>query len=262
MDTNNNFPPGFTLGKFSIYKMQGVDRWIYRAKTGPSKNTIKLGPQYVFLRQNMSEFGGAAKAASRVISCCYGIKHLADSNFSGPLSRLCKIILKQDSGLSGQRAVKFSMYGKLIEGFNFNKNAPFESVLKQLPSVQFSPAEARVSVSFPDIYPLVTLANPWKLAYYRFRISFGWAPDLEFTERGYAPSNPLLTPGPQQATTDWISFPDQIKGFTMDLGLAKDPPVNSGARMLAVGIEFGKAISDSRIQAVKYCGSAKILAVG
>ena len=54
-----NFPFGRNPGSYSVYKMRGVERLIIRAKAGPSKKQIATAPQFAFMRQNMSEFGGA-----------------------------------------------------------------------------------------------------------------------------------------------------------------------------------------------------------
>lgn len=258
-----NFPISSNLGTFSVYKMKGVDKLIFRSKGGPSKKQVSTGSQYLFYRQNMSEFGGAAKAASHIYNCGYGIKHLADPQSFGALTKLCKIIQKKDGEVSGKRGISFSRYGNLFTGFSFNHENSFDTIVRQSPTVTFSRGELKAAVKFSDLLPGINLVSSWQLPHYRFILSFGIAPDMVFTTRGYMPVNPKMRFNPNQLKTEWLSISNEMPAITHEISLP-EPTVldDSGVLVVSVGIEFGRMASDNVIEPVRFCGSAKILGVG
>src|SRR5450755_1205324 len=94
---SNTLPFSNSLGDFSAYKMQGVDKLVIRAKHGPTKEQIETSPQYAKLRLYQSEFKGAGKASAIIYQATFGIKHLADHSYGGTLTKICKIIQTQDT---------------------------------------------------------------------------------------------------------------------------------------------------------------------
>ena len=84
------------LGDYSAYKMKGVHHLVVRSKGGPSENQMKNAPEFIRVRENMSEFAGMGRAAGRILNACYGVNHLSDYSFTGDLSKICKIIQKRD----------------------------------------------------------------------------------------------------------------------------------------------------------------------
>ena len=258
-----NFPISSKLGNYSVYTMKGVDKVILRSKGGPSSEQIKSAPSFAFMRQNMSEFGGCGKASARIMDVCYGIKHLADYNFSGTITKVCKIIMKNDSSITGKRSILFSKYGKLLEGFNLNKVNTFDSVIRQSPTVTFSRTDLKATLEFLDYYPDLNFITPWKFPIYRFIIVFGIIPDMVFNGKGYAPANPLMTFNPMQQRTDWINTGVKNDKFDHEIRLEDGTLLDaSGSLVVSVGIEFGRVITNSIIEPVKYAGCGKILGVG
>ena len=258
-----NFPISSKLGNYSVYTMKGVDKVILRSKGGPSSEQIESDPAFAFMRQNMSEFGGCGKASARVMDVCYGIKHLADYNFSGTITKVCKIIMKTDSGITGTRAILFSKYGGLLEGFNLNKVNTFDAVVRQSPTVIFSRTDLKATLEFPDYYPDVNFITPWKFPIYRFIIVFGIIPDMIFNGKGYAPANSQMTFNPMQYRTDWINTSVQNLKFSHEIRLEDGTILDdTGTLAVSVGIEFGRVITNSIIEPVKYAGCGKILGVG
>ena len=113
---NINIPINGKLGDYSAYKMKGVDHLVVRSKGGPSEHQMKNAPEFVRVRENMSEFAGMGRAAGRILNACYGVKHLSDYSFTGDISKICKIIQKRDVlHLRGKRSILVSEYGKIFE---------------------------------------------------------------------------------------------------------------------------------------------------
>ena len=258
-----NFPLGRNPGSYSVYKMRGVERLIIRAKAGPSKKQIATAPQFAFMRQNMSEFGGAGKISGLLLDACYGIKHLADANFTGNLSKACRLIMEKDSSVAGSHSILLSKYGNLLEGFSMNKENQFDSVVKQSPTVTFSRVSCKASLEFPVLYPGVNLFGHWQLPYYRFIIVMGLVPDMISTLKGYTAVNPLMTFNPVQVRTDWFSAAEEIGSVIREIELATGTLIDaSGSLVVSIGIEFGRNLSNRIIEAVRFAGCGKILAVG
>ena len=258
-----NFPISSALGNYSVYTMKGVDKVVLRSKGGPSSEQIKTAPEFAFMRRNMSEFGGCGKATRRVMDVCYGIKHLADHNFSGTITQVCRIIMKNDPGITGARSILFSKYGKLLEGFNLNKVHSFDSVVRQSPTVSFARSQSKATIQFPDYCPEVNLITPWKFPIYRFIIVLGIIPDMIHNGKCYAPANPNMTFHPIQERTDWMNTGEQNNRFSHEIMLEDGTLLDdSGGLVVSVGIEFGKVITNSILQPVKFAGCGKILGVG
>ena len=93
---NINIPINGKLGDYSAYKMKGVDHLVVRSKGGPSEHQMKNAPEFIRVRENMSEFAGLGKAAGKILNECYGVKQLSDYSLTGDIPKISKIIQKRD----------------------------------------------------------------------------------------------------------------------------------------------------------------------
>ena len=256
-------PMSNSLGDFSLYRLRGEEKLIMRAKGGASKAQIASSPAFARLRLRQSEFKGSGKGAGFIMRTFWSWKDLADYNIAGSLNKICNIIQTRDVvNPLGTRSVKFTEHGRLLEGFNLNRKHPFDSLITQSPTHSFIKSECKAILSYPELNPLVNLFNPWNIAYFRIVIGLGIIPDLVFKGKTYEPANPSQIFNPARVVTEWIASsattPPQTKEISLDPSLFVD---DTSSLLLSVGIEFGRPLSGSLIETVKYSGSAKILGV-
>ena len=260
--TRNTF---FTssLGDFSVYHMEGVEKLVIRAKGGPTKEQIKNDPQFDRTRKNSSEFSGAGIASGKIMHTSHLINKAADNSFSGRLSAVCHVLQTLDtSHVHGERSILFTKNGQLLEGMNFSKLRIIDSVLKNLPAFVISRDACSASVTFTDLFPGVNLFNPWNLPKYRLLITLGVLQDLVFTSSGYAAANPEIILYRTQVVTDWQSSNDVFKSAIFKLRLADNAILDSNSSLvLSIGVEFGNRVTNLITQPVKKACCGKIVGV-
>lgn len=252
-----------SLGDYSIYKMEGVEKFIIRAKGGPTKEQIANDPEFKPLRNSQAELSSGSKGAALIRYVTLALSPLADHAFSGKLTKVCRIIQAQDKiAERGKRAILFSKYGKMLEGMNFNDRKVMDNVLTQLPSFNIFREEHKATVSFPALLPKLNILNPWNHPEYRFIITFGVLQDMVYTENGYEITNPAVTLNRTRIITDWHSSNTPLAAKTFELTLEDNTILDaSSSLLLAVGIQFGKVITTSLIEPIKKAGCAKIIGV-
>ena len=259
-----NMPFTNTMGDFSVYQMEEVDKLIIRAKGGPSKTQIANDPQFERLRKCQSEFAGAAKAGGSIMHTTKAINHLADHFLIGKLTKICNLIQKMEVlAEKGKRPILFSKHGKLLEGMNFNDRKVMDAVLKQLPGFSISRAERKAMVNFTELFPGINLFNPWNYPLYRFIVTFGVLQDMELTPFGYAITNPAIILNRTQVISDWHSSNQPLAATTFELVLEANTILDAGSNLvLAVGVEFGQYISNLITEPVTKAGCGKIIGIG
>ncbi|MFI2743788.1 hypothetical protein ACG2LH_13685 [Zhouia sp. PK063] len=123
-----------SLGEVTFYKSQ--DGYYLKTKSGVSKNRIMNDPSFARTRENLEEFknvAGAGKILRRAITSL-----MTDAKDNRVTSRLTKVLSKVKNedltSARGQRTVAIGIAttaGKAwLRGFNFNKNALLDSILK------------------------------------------------------------------------------------------------------------------------------------
>ena len=259
-----NMPFTNSMGDFSIYKMEGVDKLIIRGKGGPTKEQIANDPQFERLRKCQSEFAGAAKAGGSIMNTTKAINHLADHSFIGKLTKVChQIQRKETMAEPGKRPILFSKHGKLLEGTNFCDRKVFDSVLKNLPGFSISREEHKAMVNFTELFPGINLFDPWNHPLYRFIVTLGVLQDMELTSSGYVSTNPAIILNRAQAVSEWHSSNQPLAAAIFELVLPANTILDAGSSLvLAVGVQFGRMISNSTTEPVAKAGCGKIIAVG
>ena len=259
-----NFPFNNNLGDMSIYKMRGIEKYILRMKGGATKKKIKLAPEFETLRLFNHEFGGCAKAGSKIFKILKPIKHLSDHHFFGGLQQICSLVQSLDVvNPIGQRSILFTQHADMLPGFNTNKSNIFDSILKHSPDCIFSRNDRSAMLYFPEMYPNINLKNPWNQQFFRIISVLGILPDMVYTIHGYMQANKAVQYNPVQEISPWMPVNEVFAATVVHLQLGAESFLDdSGKLIVTIGIEFGKAQSQGVIMPGKYLGSAKILAVG
>lgn len=257
--------PEFTgsIGNLSYYRMKGTDKIVVRKKGGASKEQIKTSPTFARTRENNAEFSGCANTVKSIRNALFPLNKLADYNFTPTLTTLAKNIQLLDNvNERGKRAVNFSQYRYLLEGFQLNREIIFDSVVKYPLKGIIERETGSATISIPHLHPQLNLEFPWKAPLYRFVIGFGVFTDSAYNGTNYK-DKIINLPRANTVYTDWhpVQQAFEAQAFTLQLNslLGID---DTKSMILSIGIQMGTPITNAFIQEVKYASCAKILTVG
>ena len=247
------------LGGLSAYKMEGVEKTILRRPAGPSSKDIKTKATYDITRRNNSEFGGCSTAGKYTRLCFHPLKPVSNFNATSSVVSLMQCIKPLDS-LSelGKRNVLISRAAYLLEGFNFNRRNPFETMVRNPLQATIERSTLTASVQFPALIPHVNFFPPGAHSYFRLVAVLAVLPDIFYKEQGYAPEGEF-TLYPERTESEWLIVQTGSEAKQLDLQLPAAPSFNSYSLVLSVGIEMGGAGKSGTIETIQRTGCGKIL---
>ena len=109
-----------TLGGLTYYEKDGQS--IVKVKSSLSKSRIEKDPNFKRTRENMKEFGGAARASKALRDALITVvRTMGDTYLSARLTGIMRKMLNTGSGLRGQRTINILANKDLLEGFELNK---------------------------------------------------------------------------------------------------------------------------------------------
>lgn len=251
-----------SLGALSAYKVRGSDKIIVRTKGGASKAQIRQSAVFARTRENNAEFTGCGYAVKCIRQALFPVKHLADYNFTSTLVKLAKSIqLLDTTGDRGQRIIQLSRHRYLLEGFQLNRKNTFDSVLRHPVQCTIERETGTAELLLPGLIPGLNLLLPWQYPFFRFIITFGIIPDIEFNGSSYKSVEKQSLP--VSVRTAWQLVKQSCEAQRIELSLPDLALLNDASTlMVGIGIEMGLPVSDQLIDRVRYVGCAKILATG
>lgn len=252
------------LGDLIAYRIKGSDKIIIRRKSVPPKHRLKTAAAYENTRRQNEEWKACVSACRLLNRHLFPLRHLADYNYTGTLTGLCKSIQKEDGIYPlGQRPVLFSQHYAKLEGFSLNREYTFESFVKHPLQYQIDKANGSAMLQWPEIIPGINLSNPAKQPLYRFVFVLGAIPDIIYNEerKMYQPSagEELF---PDVVYTDWYTGKQRMPAGAISLQLNQPGEFSAYTLALAIGIEFGIPVTNTEIRPVKRYGAAKVLKMG
>jgi hypothetical protein len=251
-----------SIGGVSCFKDK-AGRYIVRTKGGPTKKQIQKDPAFEEVRKNNKEFGGCSMAGKQVRIALGSLEKLTNHNFSGYLNAWIRNILKSDTiNPLGQRAIYFSRYGELLNGFYLNRNKPLDTVVQSPMTFQINRNECSAKVNLPTLDPKLQLVNDYQYPFFRFVVSLGVISDLAYNEKKKAYQKLSKESNSRNCIqTEWHSTTKTCKSQTLEISVDKTTLNENEALILAAGIEFGTPDNSGVVQAKQYSGSGKILAI-
>ena len=257
-----------SIAKLSMYTLQGHEEVIVRTKGGPTKSQIKTKPQFERVRRNNTEWAGCTLMGSQIRNSFRTMNRLEDYPVTGTLNAICKSIQKlDDKNEQGRRSILLSQHRELLAGFSFSRKQVFESVLRVPVTVTIDRNNYKAVVEIPEINTGFYLYNFQNLPYFRVMASLSGVEDLHYDEKlkgyqrsdwsytnsntGVYESNWLSTTGTLPAMRIVLSLNATLLHLPADLTL-----------MVCLGVEFGRNGYGNTVEAVKYAGTGKIVAVG
>ena len=248
------------LSGISSYQMRGEEKYVLREGGGPTKNrrkTMKLN------KQNNSEFGGASKASKAIRWSIHGLRFIADFVLAGEFTSYATFIQQRDTvGDRGQRSIYFSKNKSFLEGFNLNKKAIFDSIIRNPLSFSVSREAGSASVEIPALVPGINFFPNWKQPYFQVLVTLGTMTDVVFDkkEKEYVPASGSLEGDNETVRSGWHTTESGYNGGTLNISLNNTNGIDDTQTLvLAVGIEVGIPKWADDIRFVKYLGAAKIL---
>jgi len=166
----------------------------------------------------------------------------------------------------GHRNLKLSQNKEALDGFNFNRNYPFNIVVRISPRWELDRTNLKALVIVPRINADIDLLNIQKLPYFRLIVAIGTISDMTFdeTRNEYEPLVPDLQGSNVATTGEWHKtstiVPEHILTAQMDASLAEEL-TDEVSVLLSMAIEFGNVGATIEPVEVKYAGCGKVLAV-
>ena len=255
-----------SLSNVSFYTRRGSDKVIVRTKGGASKAKIKSSPKFEGFRKQQKEWSACAKFGSVTRYAFGGLHRIADYNLTPVLNGMGKNLMKLDKTTDiGQRNLFLTAYPQALEGFNFNRNYPFNTVLRVSPHWEFAREKSEVIVQIPRINTETDIYNLQKLPYFRLIIAVGVVSDITFntTTNEYEPVMPLLHGISETTTGKWLPVQGIVPAHTLTVDISENEfsQLNDHVTLiLSMAIEFGQVGFTGEPVEVKYAGSGKVLA--
>jgi hypothetical protein len=250
----------------SFYTLKGSDKVIMRTKGGPKKNQIETSSKFEGLRKSNKEFGGCAKFASKSRHAFGGLHSLADYNLNPVLTGIGKNLMKLDkTGEVGKRSLKLSVFKEALEGFNFNRNYPFTTILRVSPRWEIDREQLGAVVTIPRINTDIDLLNFQKLPFFRLIVVIGTISDMMLNpvKENYEPMVPELHGVSQTLTGEWNTTKTILPehNMTVQLPESRIPFLTDNVTVvLSMAVEFGNVGFTGEPVEVKYAGCGKVLA--
>ena len=143
------------------YKIKGIEKEIIAKKGGPTTAQIKSKESYKELRNNQKEFGVASMMSKTLRqSLSRGMSEICETYVSGKLTARFRNLAKMEEGSTGTRSLFLSKHGYLLNGFDFNSQAPYEEIFGAKYYVKPGSKRGHVILHFPAFIPDKTFKYP------------------------------------------------------------------------------------------------------
>jgi len=250
----------------SFYSLKGSDKVFMRTKGGPTKDQLANSPKYSEVRKQQKEFGGCSRFGSLARYSFGGLHRLADYNMTPVLNGIGKNLMKLDTtSEKGRRNLKLTAHKQALEGFNFNRNFPFSSVLRVAPQWQLERDTLKAVVTIPRINTNIDLQNIQKLPFFRLIVVLGTISDMAFNPivNEYEPLVDGLHGHSAVLTGEWQTTQTILPEQTMIVQMHPTEIVemnNNVTVLLSMGVEFGNVGYTDEPVEVKNAGCGKVIA--
>jgi len=251
----------------SFYTVKGSDKVIMRTKGGATKKQIAKSPRFENTRKQNMEFGGSSKFGAKAKRAFGSLYRLADYNLTPMLTGMGRNLMKLDTVSEiGRRNLKFSETKDVLEGFNFNRSYPFNTVVRISPHWVLDRDNLLATVTVPRINTDIDLLNIQKLPFFRLMAAIGTVSDMAYNEEKneYKPLVPDLHGASNTTLGVWFKtqsiVPEQVLKVQLNDSLVAE--LTDGVSvLLSMAIEFGNiGMTDEPVE-VKYAGCGKVVAV-
>lgn len=194
---------------FTKHRTRGYE---VRMRGGVDKARIMSDPNFQRTRENMSEFGTAAKTAKLIrIQLNNLLRGTADKTFRNRLTSAVHRIVKSDTeNVRGER-VFMPENSSRLKGFEFNANSSLEFMFSERLSPSFDRPTGEVSLIIPDFDPRIAVTLLEGATHIRFTLAA-----VEQT------LDPDVVPRPVSERSEYIKLIGQHSEETIQVSLPAD----------------------------------------
>jgi hypothetical protein len=236
-----------SIGGITFFESGGKS--YVRLTRGPEKTAIMNNAAFKRTRENMSEFGGAAKAgkAFRMAFSDIVIK-MADRHLSARLLGLMKRIINLGAGVRGKRAIDVVANSIWLKGLEFNEHSSLGSVFfPHYLDPAFNANRDTASLHIPEFNTDTCIVPPDGSTHFRVLLACGTLSNYLFDDEmnQYVPADPDHDSLHVLVESPAIPLGGMSGGdidLTADLAIGAALPANV-VSMAAVGIVFFQEIN-------------------
>lgn len=149
--------------------MKTKDGYLVKEKQeGITRDMINNNPDYIRIKENVSEFTRAGKATKQLRNAVEDvIKKSKDRRLTSRLTKVMMQVVKADSiNVRGARKVTDGVLG-FLKHFDFNANAPLQSTLKTKYNYQIDRVTGQMTVDVLPFKPLGKVLQPTGSTHFR-----------------------------------------------------------------------------------------------
>lgn len=236
-----------TLGGVRHFKIKGLVGDYAGLSGGPTGERIKTAPEFQRTRENMSEFGGCAKAARSVrLGLAELMGTMGETRLHARLMGVMKKInLMDGTGIRGMRKVEISANGHYLHGFPFDRNAPLLSVFYVPYGLSHAVDRTSGTLTVPAFNPQSSLKVPDGATHFRLINAISVISDFVFnTDSGsYEPAQPGINELSMVEFGAYSSVFPPYAGETLTAELQAGAVLTADTSVLhCVGIEFSQLV--------------------
>ena len=169
-----------TLDGLTFYRKNGES--FVKTKNQVSKNRILNDPAYKRTRENMQEFGGAARTSKAFRESFAGIVRLVgDTYVASRLTAIMRKVCALGTGLRGERVIDVVSHVDLITGFELNVQKPFDTQFNA-PSAppQIDTNRTSVRWNVPDFNTDTYVRMPEGATHFKLALAAGYTSNYEW----------------------------------------------------------------------------------
>ncbi len=248
MAKNNSFIKlDGTLDGLTFYRANGEN--FVKTQSRITKKRLMTEDAFERTRENMREFGGAAKAGKGFRDAFAGIGKLMSDTYMGARNNgIMKQILNRGVGVRGEREINVEGYGIMLQGFEFNIKVPFGSIFyapNQAPTIGVSRDGIRWTIA--DFNTGSYVNSPVGATHFKLVLAGGFVSNYEYQVMmdGYEPVDAAVNGVGSVTYSDAIPIGGMVGASTIldvDLTSVGTVPVTS-VLFGAVGILFYQEVN-------------------
>ena len=236
-----------TLDGLTFYRQNGES--LVKTQSRVSRNRILNDPAFKRTRENMSEFGGAAKVGKAFREAFAGVvKLMSDTYFGGRINAIMKRINSLSPGVRGERDFEIVNQSTMLRGVEFNIKDPFDTqFFAPYSDPVINATRDTLTWDVPDFDTDTFVTAPEGATHFRLVLAAGYVSDYAYEQavKSYEPDDDSVNGRGGVSYSGDIALGGMVGAATnlvVDLTALGTIPVSS-AFFGAVGIVFYQEIN-------------------
>lgn len=232
-----------TMGGVRHFKIKGLIGDYAGLIGGPTGEQILNDEAFIRTRENMTEFGGSAKAAKSVrVGLAQIIKQMSDPRVTGRLTALMKQINLEDTASPrGQRSILVSSNRDVLIGLDYDADASLSGVFNAPYTLDNNVGRTQSTFTIPAFNPANLINAPAGATHFRLVNAINVVSDWTYnTSTGdYEATDPSLSELSGIVYSDYLDLSAPTADVTLQPELPGTPTMTASVSVLNnIGIEF------------------------